>query len=430
MRNVIWIAALVALIATGVTGAGENWPEHRGPTGDGHSDAKGLPTTWSETKNVAWKTAIHDRGWSSPVVWGKQVWLTTATKNGKQVFAVCVDRDSGKIVHDVKLFDVAKPDRIASTNSYASPTPAIEKGRVYVHFGTYGTGCLDTNTGGVLWMRRDMKCEHHMGAGTSPILYGYGKLLIVPVDGCDVQYVAALNTANGKTVWKTKRSVDYSKIHRYTRKAYCTPTVIESGGVRQLISPCSRAIIAYDPAGGKELWKVRHGGWSMAPRPLLGFGLIFVVTDYDYPQLWAIRPGGSGDVTDTHVAWKVTKRMPQKPSFLLIGERIYVLSDRDYVTCVEAKTGRVVWQERIGGKYSASPIYADGRIYVFSERGRTTVLEPGGKCKVLATAELDGRMMASPAVAGRALFLRTETHLYRIEKRPVSNVKRPPAGSR
>ena len=417
MHSVIRIAGSMVVVATGVALAGENWPEFRGPTGDGHSDATGLPLTWSETKNVVWKTPIHDRGWSSPVVWGRQVWLTTATRNGKQLFAVCVDRDSGKIVHDVKLFDVAKPDRIASMNSYASPTPAIEKGRVYVHFGTYGTACLDTGTGRVLWARRDMNCEHHMGAGTSPILFG--KRLIVAVDGCDVQYVAALDTATGQTVWKTKRSVDYSKIHRYTRKAYCTPTVIESGGVRQLISPCSRAIIAYDPAGGKELWKVRHTGWSMVPRPLLGCGLIFLVMDYDYPQLWAIRPGGRGDVTDTHVVWKITKRMPQKPSPLLVGERLYVVSDRDFATCIEARTGRVVWQERIGGKYSASPICADGRIYFFDERGVTTVVEPGAKYKVLATAELDGRMMASPAVAGKALFLRTETHLYRIEKRPV-----------
>ena len=412
MRNVAWIV-VVGLLAGGAS-AGENWPQFRGPGGDGQSDARGLPLTWSEKKNVAWKTAIHDRGWSSPVIWADQIWLTTATKKGRKLFAVCVDRQTGRIVHDVKVFDVAKPQPIASMNSYASPTPVIEAGRVYVHFGTYGTACLDTKTARVIWSRRDMNCDHHMGAGTSPILFG--RLLVVPVDGCDVQYVAALDKATGKTVWKTTRSVDYSKIHRYTRKAYCTPTVIASGGRAQLISPCSRAVIAYDPATGKELWKVRHGGWSITPRPLFGHGLIYVVTDYDYPELWALKPGGTGDVTATNVVWKLTKLAPKKPSFLLIGDLIFLVNDRGYVTCLEAGTGRQVWQERIEGQYSASMLHADGRIYIFSERSVTTVLKPGRKCEILAANTLDGRVMASPAIAGKALFLRTETHLYRIEK--------------
>ena len=414
MRSMAWIMALAVLASA--ASAGENWPEFRGPGRNGHSDARGLPLTWSQTENIKWKTPIHDRGWSSPVIWADQIWLTTATKNGRQMFAVCVDRKTGKIVHDVKVFDVAKPDRIASMNTYASPTPAIEAGRVYVHFGTYGTACLDTKTAQVLWARRDLKCEHHMGPGSSLMLFE--KLLIFHVDGCDVQYVVALDKATGKTVWKTDRSVDYSRIHRFTRKAFCTPILIEWSGRLEMISPASRALLAYDPRSGQELWKVRHGGWSMTPRPLFGHGLLFVIVDYDYPELWAVRPGGKGDVTDTHVAWKIPrgKHMPQKPSLLLVGQLIYLISDRGVAGCVEAKTGRIVWQKRLPGEYSASPIYADGRIYLFSERCQTTVLQPGRECKVLATSELDGRVMASPAVAGKAIFLRTETHLYRIEK--------------
>ena len=391
-----------------------NWPQFRGPAGNGHCDATGLPLTWSETRNVTWKTPIHNRGWSSPVIWGNQIWMTTADKKGKKLFAVCVDRTTGKIVHDVKVFDVARPQRITPMNSYASPTPVIEAGRVYVHYGTYGTACLDTKTGRVLWARRDMKCDHHMGPGTSPI--PWGKLLIVPVDGCDVQYVAALDRATGKTVWKTDRSVDYTKVSRYTRKAFCTPTVIESAGRRQLISPCSKAIIAYDPDTGKELWKVRHSGWSMVPRPLFGHNLVYLVMDYDYPELWALRADGRGDVTGTHIAWKLKKPVPGKPSFLLIDDLLFLVSDKGTAACLEAKTGRIVWQQRIGGQYSASPLYADGRIYLFSERDGTTVIEPARKYKLLATNRLDGRVMASCAVAGKALFLRTETHLYRIEK--------------
>ncbi len=427
LLTLLMIVAVGGLVA-GAASAGENWPQLHGPDGNSHSKATGLALEWSENKNVAWKTAIHDRGWSSPVIWGSQIWLTTADKKGKKLFAVCVEARTGKIVHDVKVFDVVKPDKIASMNSYASPTPVIEEGRVYVHYGTYGTACLDTKTGRIIWSRRDLKCEHHMGPGNSPILFGKphgspGGLLIVPVDGCDVQYVIALDKTTGKTAWKTDRSVDYSKIHRYTRKAYCTPTVIETAGRHELISPCSRAVIAYNPLTGKELWKVRHHGWSMVPRPLFGHGLVYLVVDYDYPELWAIRPGGRGDVTKTNVAWKLKKPVPKKPSFLLIGDLIFLVDDTGHVACLEAKTGKIVWQKRIDGQFSASPLYADGRIYLFSERSVTTVIEPARRFKLLATNRLEGRMMASCAVAGRALFLRTDTHLYRIEKQAAEPKK-------
>jgi len=319
-------------------------------------------------------------------------------------------------VHDVKVFDVAKPQRIAKINSYASPTPVIEPGRVYVHFGTYGTACLDTQTGRILWTRRDLNCDHHMGPGASPILFD--NLLIFHVDGCDVQYVVALDKTTGKTVWKTDRSMDYSRVNRYHRKGFCTPTVMERDGRFQLISPGSKAVMAYRPRTGEELWKVRHRGWSMVPRPLFGHGLVFIVMDYDFPELWAVRPDGRGDVTDTHVAWKIPKGkgIPSAPSQLLVGELLFMVSDRGTVSCVEAKTGRLVWKERLGGRYWASPIHADGRIYLFSYDCVSTVIAPGRQYKVLAVNRLDGRMMASPAVAGKGLFLRTEGHLYRIEE--------------
>lgn len=426
MRNVTLMAMLAVLVAQPSRLWGENWPQFRGPDANGHTDAKDLPLTWSETENVTWKTPIHDRGWSSPVIWGDQIWMTTATANGKGLFAVCVDRRSGRIVHDVKVFDVRRPEKIAKMNTYASPTPTVEAGRVYVHFGTYGTACLDTATGRVLWTRRDLNCDHHMGPGTSPVVFG--RLLIVPMDGIDVQFVAALDKATGKTVWKKDRSVDYSKVHRYCRKAYCTPIVIESAGASQLISPCSKAIIAYDPATGAELWKVRHRGWSMTPRPLFGHGLVYLVMDYDYPELWALKTGGRGDVTGTHVAWKLKDPVPKKPSFLLVGDLLFLVDDKGSAACVEAKTGRLVWRRRIGGQYSASALYAPGRIYFFAERGGATVLAPARLAKaykVLATSTLDGRVMASPAVSGRALFVRTETHLYRIEKASPARRDRP-----
>jgi len=409
------LLSLFVALSVNLSAAGDNWPEFRGPTGDGHSDAAKVPLAWSETENVVWKTPIHDLGWSSPVVWGDQVWVTTARRDGTELFAVCVDRQSGKIVHDVKVFDVERPERIANVNSYASPTPAIEAGRVYVHYGTYGTACLDTATGETLWTRRDLNCDHHMGPGSSPILHG--DLLLFHVDGMDAQYVVALDKHTGKTAWKTDRSIDYSNVFRMLRKAFSTPRVIRAAGRLQMISPGSKAVMAYDPDTGKELWKVRYFGWSMVARPVYGHGLVFVVVDYERPELWAIRPDGSGDVTDTHVAWKLRTSVPATPSLLLVADLVFMITDDGILSCVEAKTGEVVWRERIGGNFSASPLYAAGRIYLFDQDAKTTVLRPGRHFQPLATNDLDTPLKATPAVTGQSLYLRTATDLYRLESK-------------
>ena len=415
MKALLSRALIFLALLTNSTPARENWPELRGPDRNGHSTAKKLPLVWSETNNVVWKTAIHNLGWSSPVVWGKQIWLTTATEDGKQLYAVCVDSRTGKIVHDVKVFDTETPEHVASMNSYASPTSAIEAGRVYVHYGTYGTACLDTRDGKILWSRRDLTCDHHEGPGSSVMLYK--NLLCFNVDGRDVQYVIALDKRTGKTVWKTNRSVDYTPFATNLRKAFCTPIILEAGGRLQLFSPGAKAMISYGPRSGEELWKVRYNGWSMVPRPLFGHGLLYVITDYEKPELWAVRPDGRGDVTDTHVAWKVAKDMAQTASLLLVEDLLYMVNDGGYAVCVEAKTGNRVWRERLKGKYSASPIYGAGRIYFFSEKNLATVIQPGREFKVLAENQLEERVMATPAVAGDALILRSRTHLYGLEDR-------------
>ena len=415
MKALLSRALIFLALLTNSTPARENWPELRGLDRNGHSTAKKLPLVWSETNNIVWKTAIHNLGWSSPVVWGKQIWLTTATEDGKQLYAVCVDSRTGKIVHDVKVFDTETPEHVASMNSYASPTSAIEAGRVYVHYGTYGTACLDTRDGKILWSRRDLTCDHHEGPGSSVMLYK--NLLCFNVDGRDVQYVIALDKRTGKTVWKTNRSVDYTPFATNLRKAFCTPIILEAGGRLQLFSPGAKAMISYDPRSGEELWKVRYNGWSMVPRPLFGHGLLYVITDYEKPELWAVRPDGRGDVTDTHVAWKVAKDMAQTASLLLVEDLLYMVNDGGYAVCVEAKTGNRVWRERLKGKYSASPIYGAGRIYFFSEKNLATVIEPGREFKVLAENQLEERVMATPAVAGDALILRSRTHLYGLEDR-------------
>jgi outer membrane protein assembly factor BamB len=420
MRNTCLVLCFWLSVAP--ASASENWPQFRGPNGDGHAGAAGLPLTWSETENVAWKVPIHDRGWSSPVVFGQQVWVTTAAEDGKRLYAVCLDRDSGKIVREVKVFDVAQPEHISSINSYASPTPVIEEGRIYVHYGTYGTACLDTYSGRILWTRRDLNCDHHEGPGSSPILRG--GLLVVNVDGRDVQYVVALDKTTGKTVWKTNRSIDFSPYHRNERKAFSTPIVIEAGGREQLVSVGAKGTMAYDPLTGEELWKLCYKGWSAAPRPLFGQGLVFLVDDYERPELLAVRPG-RGELTSADVAWKIVKGVAAQLSLLLADGLLYMVNDQGIAAAIEPATGQVVWRERLDGEYSASPIYADGRSWFFNRQAATTVIAPGRTFKLLSVNRLEGQLMASPAVAGKAFLVRTRTHLYRIEARPAAQCRFP-----
>ncbi len=404
--------------------AADNWPQFRGPDGTGHSDARDLPLTWSETQNVVWKTAIHDRGWSSPVIYGNQVWLTTASKDGRQLYALCLDRETGRIIRDMKLFDVAQPQYAHPFNTYASPTPVIEAGRVYITFGSPGTACIDTKTFKVVWERRDFECNHFRGSGSSPVLFR--NLLLMHFDGSDHQFVVALDKRTGKTIWQTKRSIDFQDLDKNgkpaaegdMRKAFATPHVAQINGRWEMISLGAKAAYSYDPFTGKELWRVEERAQhSASTRPVLGHGMIFFPTGFSAGQLFAVKTGGNGLITDTHVAWKFKRSVSNKPSILLIDDLIYMVSDTGIVSCLEAKTGVQVWQQRIGGEFSASPVYADGKLWFFSEDGKTTVIKPGRAFERLAENQLADGFLASPAIAGKAFFLRTRTHLYRIEKK-------------
>jgi outer membrane protein assembly factor BamB len=406
-----WIVA--AVLCCGRLQAGENWPQFRGPDGQGHSDATRLPLTWSETEHIRWKTPIHDRGWSSPVVWADQIWLTTATSDGKKLFAICINLATGHIVRDLELFDVESPADTRQYNSYASPTPVIEPGRVYISFGSYGTACLDTQSGDVLWQRRDLPCNHFRGPGASPILFE--NLLILDFDGFDFQYLIALDKQTGRTVWKTDRTVDYGTTDGDMKKSFSTPLVIDAAGRLELISACSKAALAYDPRTGKELWRIRHTGYSSAARPVFGDGLLFINTGFGKANLLAMRPEGDGDLTDTNIAWKLTKSVGSKPSPLLVDGLIYLVHDAGVASCIDAQTGKEVWSKRLGGDFSASPIHAAGRVYFCDESGKTTVVKAGRKYEALATNTLDDGCKASPAAVGQSLILRTKTNLYRIE---------------
>ena len=414
---------VVAIVAAFRIPLAAQWPQFRGPEGLGTSAANALPLTWAEDRNVRWKTAIHGRAWSSPVVLGDQIWITSATEDGKQLFAIAVDRRSGKVVHDLKVFDMAVPQYAHPFNTYASPTPVIEPGRVYVTFGAPGTAAIDTKTGKVVWERRDFECNHFRGAGSSPIIFE--NLLIMHFDGSDHQFLVALDKRTGKTVWRTERSVDFQdlapngkpKADGDFRKGFATPHVITAGGRQMLISMGSKATYGYDVRTGEELWKVvERGSHSPSTRPVPGFGMVFVPTGFDGSQLLAIRPDGKGDVTATHIAWRVNRGVPQKPSILLANDLIFMVNDTGITSCVDPKSGEIVWRGRIDGTYSASPIAAGNRVYAFNEDGKTTVFEAGREFKVLGESFLEEGFMASPAIDGNAFILRTRTHLYRIQE--------------
>lgn len=430
---------LLALLSGWRLDAADEWPQFRGPDASGHASADGLPIHWSESENIRWKTAIPGDGHSSPVISGREIWLTTAVEvplsaeeqkarlaklssnpNGLELAgelslqALCVDRETGAVTKQIKLFRVANPEPKHALNSYASPTPILEAGRLYCHFGTYGTAAIDTQTGKLLWKNEEHHVDHQNGPGSSPALWK--NLLIINFDGTDKQYVAALDKATGKTVWTTKRSGEMHEKADF-QKAYCTPSVIETERGPQLISPGANWVYSYDPATGKELWKASYGmlGFSTVPRPIFGNGLVYISTSFIQPRLLAVRYDGTGDVTKTHIAWQQDGQMPQKPSMILVGDGLYFVNDKGIAFCLDAKTGTERWKERVSGQFSSSPIFAGGRLYFFSQEGRTLVLQPGDEYRLLAENQLNGGIMASPAVAGQALFLRTETHLYRIE---------------
>ena len=413
--SVLMIVGMVLAAAPAAAADEErNWPCFRGPRGDGSSENVGLPITWSESENIRWKTPIHGRGWSSPVVWGEQIWLTTAAEDGREMFAICVDRQTGKVLRDIKLFENSAPSKIHDLNSYASPTPLIEEGKVYLHFGSYGTACLDTATGKKLWERRDLPCEHWRGPGSSPI--SFERNLIVHYDGYDYQYIVALDRTTGETAWKVDRQVDFGTDDGDFKKAFSTPLVIEAAGKTQLISSFSKAAIAYNPRNGDEFWRVRFDGFSSTARPLFGSGLVFINTGFSKADLWAVRPDGLGDVTDSHVIWKATRGIGSKPSSLLIDDLLFVVHDAGVLTCLEAKTGVEVWTKRLGGDHSGSPIFADGRLYIPDHDGKATVVAPARSYQELAVNQFDDGCLASPAVSGRSIIWRTRSHLYRIEK--------------
>ena len=394
-----------------------NWTEFRGPTGQGHSTEKGLPVNWSATENVTWKVPIPGKGWSSPIYFEGQLYLTTSVPkntgdpNDQVLRTLCLDAKTGKLLWSLPVFDQqgSQTDNIHRKNSHASPTPITDGKFLYVHFGTNGTACL-TLDGNLVWKNQQLKYVPRHGNGGSPILVD--DLLVVACDGADIDFVVALDRKTGKIRWKTDRPVSIAR-----KFSFSTPLLIEVDGKSQIVCPGTGGVTAYEPKTGRSIWRVDYGdGYSVIPRPVFGNGLVFVCSGYNTPSLLAISPDGRGDVTQSHTKWSLNRGIPHTPSLLLVGDELYLISDRGIASCVDAATGKVHWQERLGGAFSASPTYADGKIYLQSEQGEAIVIKPGKTFVELARNKLEPRTYASYAVADSALFIRTERQLYRIEE--------------
>ena len=402
----------LVLAFTGVVIQADDWPQFRGPAGQGHSSERGLPTLWSESRNVIWKVPVPGLGWSSPAVAGGLVWLTTAMERQYPVSlrVIALEVATGRVLVNVEVFTVEPNPALNPKNSYSSPTPIIENDRVYVHFGPYGTAAL-TTSGRILWKVRLPHDPEH-GNGGSPALYK--DLLVINCDGIDDAYIAALDKQTGEVRWKTPRRKPWGH-------AYSTPLVIRAGTQDQVVSVGAFRVAAYEPQSGSELWRVEYGdGYSNVPRPVYAHGLVYITTGLQHPSLLAIRPDGAGDVTATHVAWRLERGVPVTPSPLLVGDELYVVNDLGIVTCLDARTGRSRWQQRLQGNFSASPVFADGRIYFLNELGVTTVIAAGKEFRRQAVNSLEEAWtLASMAVSDGSLFIRSADHLYRIGTRSV-----------
>lgn len=430
-------------IATEVTLAQDSWPEFRGVNGSGIANDQSVPSVFGESQGVTWKTELPGRGWSSPVVADGVVWMTTAIEkipteeeriamlrdggipeNKYRQLAIAssitlqllaVDLKSGSLTQSIELADEIRPEAIHSVNSYASPTPVIDGDKIYCHFGTYGTFCVDRLTGKTAWSRR-LPLQHSVGPGSSPFIHGNHLILIQ--DGMERQYVAALDKATGETIWETDRP-EMEAPTGDQKKSFCTPIAIQDEqGREQLICMGSQWMVSYEPESGKEIWRCYHGkGFSVVPRPVYSPSqqVVFFSTGFGKPQLWAVSVTGSGDVTDTHVQWVAKQGIPAKSSPLLHDGKIYVVADNGVASCLDSVTGEELWKHRLGGDYSASPVLVGGLIYFGSHDGEVFVMKPGDEPIVVAENQLGGKIMASPAIVDNTMLLRTEHAIYRIE---------------
>jgi outer membrane protein assembly factor BamB len=414
---------LMFLVSVSVDGFSQdsNWTHFRGSNLDAIASVERAPIRWSDESGFKWKTEIHGKGWSSPVVYGNQIWVTTATEDGKELYAVCTDFQTGKIIHDIKVFTPTEVPGKHSLNSYATPTPCIEKDFIYVHFGSFGTACLRTANGSVVWTRTDLKCRHVQGPAASPVLYK--NLLILHFEGTDVRYITALDKTTGKTVWRTDRPVKpYEPLTEIGKKAYVTPIILKVKGQDMLISNGSAVCNAYDPMTGREIWSVVRGAESTIAMPFTEKGIVFFHTGYmidpdgtEFSELIALNPDGKGDITGTNIIWKKRCGRLQLLTPVIKDGLIYTIDSNNNLECIEASSGKEIWTSRVKANFNASPLYAAGNIYFFSVRGDVMIIKPGKKLEIISQFQLQNQIWATPAILRNSIILRTDKYISRIE---------------
>jgi len=410
------LSALLTLCPVLLT-AEDSWPQFRGLTGQGTSTAKGLPIRWSEAKNIAWKTAIPGKGHSSPVIMNDEIWLTTALDKGRSRNVLTLDYKTGKTIRNKTLYTVDDPERCHGNNSYATPTPIVENDRVYVTFGAPGTACLSAGTGEVIWQRTDFNTTYkEVGAASSPAIHKNMLIMICDGEHESERFVTALDKMTGKTLWRTDRTYKDGTMPRLTH-AFSVPLVIAVEGKDQIICPGAHGVYAYEPETGKEIWCARYDGWSVVPRPVYANGMLYICCGVVKPMMYCINPkGAAGDITETDkIIWKTDKKVPPMPSPLFVNNRFYTMT-ANRLACHKPKTGEIIWNESIPGQHLASPVYADGNIYLFNKSGDSAVVKASDSFQMISTNRLDSGCMASPAIYDKSLVVRTETHLYRIDK--------------
>jgi len=399
----------------------ENWTHFRGTNLNGIAANEKIPLIW-DNSNVKWKTEIHGAGHSSPVVYDNQIWITTGTADGKELYAVCTDYNTGKIIYDIRVFALQESISKHSINTYASPTPCIEKDFVYVHFGSLGTACLKTSDGSVVWKRTDLKCNHVQGPGSSPVIYK--NLLILHFEGTDVRYIVALDKSNGKEIWRTDRpSEPYQPLPQIGKKAYVTPLLINVKGKELLISNGSAVCCAYDPVTGKEVWRIVRGAESTVPMPVAENGTLYFYTGSmddpaggTYTELLAVNPDGNGDITGSNILWRKRddQTRTQISTPVIKDGLIYTITSRNILMCIDGATGMEIWSERLNANCNASPVYAVGNLWIFTVKGEVLGVKAGRTYEVIARNQMDSGIWATPAFLRNTVILRTEKVLYRI----------------
>lgn len=419
-RIVISLLGLLLLTAGLKSQSTGSWTHFRGSELNGVSLEKGFPTRWNDSLNIAWKFPEWGKGWSSPVVLDQQVWFTSADRQTREMRVICVDLGTGEKLYDRLIFHPEKLHRIHAVNSYATPTPAIEEGYVYVHFGRYGTACLSAATAETVWKRTDLQCEHIQGPGSSLMLYK--DKLIVHLEGTDVQQILALDKGSGETLWTATRPADlYEQMAPIGKKAYITPIIIQVDGRDLLISNGSRVCNAFDPETGREIWRITQGDDSTISMPVEGDGLIYFYTSFvtgtdgrKYAELFAVDPRGEGDIGNTHIRWRMKAPILQLSTPVYVDGLLYTVDSQGEFFCLDGESGEIRWSEKLKGKFHSSPIFADGLLYISSTKGVTRVYRAGAQPELLSVNELEGEIWTTPAFTQGAILMRTSAYLYKI----------------